>query len=48
MIARKVGKILLYCFAGLLGVLLLLLLAVKLVFDRAFVYTVEIKEWVYT
>jgi uncharacterized protein (TIGR02099 family) len=47
MIARKVGKILLYCFAGLLGVLLLLLLAVKLALDRAPAYKAEIKEWVH-
>jgi uncharacterized protein (TIGR02099 family) len=47
MLARKVGKILLYCLAGLLGVLLLLLLAVKLTLDRAPAYEAEIKEWVY-
>src|ERR1700733_5367035 len=44
---RRAGKILLYCFAGLLGLLLLLLLAVKLTLDRAPAYEAEIKEWVH-
>ena len=44
---RKVGKILLYCFAGLLCVLLLLMLAVKLALDRAPAYQAEIKAWVH-
>jgi uncharacterized protein (TIGR02099 family) len=44
---RKVGKILLYCFAGLLGLVLLLMLAIKLAFDRAPAYQAEIKEWVH-
>ncbi|HXC08481.1 MAG TPA: YhdP family protein [Steroidobacteraceae bacterium] len=47
MLVRKVGKILLYCLAGLLGVLLLLLLAVKLALDRAPAYEGEIKAWVH-
>src|SRR3984885_5486604 len=47
MSVRKIGKILLYCFAGLLGVLLLLMLAVKLALDRAPAYQAEIKEWVH-
>jgi uncharacterized protein (TIGR02099 family) len=47
MLLRKVGKILLYCLAGLLGVLLLLLLAVKITLDRAPAYEGEIKEWVH-
>jgi uncharacterized protein (TIGR02099 family) len=47
MLVRKIGKILLYCLAGLLGVLLLLLLAVKLTLDRAPAYEGEIKEWVH-
>ncbi len=47
MLVRKVGKILLYCLAGLLGVLLLLLLAVKITLDRAPAYEAEIKEWVH-
>jgi|HubBroStandDraft_1064217.scaffolds.fasta_scaffold01022_12 uncharacterized protein (TIGR02099 family) len=47
MLVRKVGKILLYCLAGLLGVLLLLLLAVKITLDRAPAYDREIKEWVH-
>ncbi len=44
---RKVGKILLYCVAGLLCVLLLLMLAVKLALDRAPAYQAEIKAWVH-
>src|SRR5437762_640149 len=32
---RKAGKILLYCFAGLSGLLLLVTLALKLALDRA-------------
>src|SRR6202795_1723033 len=46
MSARKVGKILLYCFAGLLCVLLLLMLSLKLALDRAPAYQAEIKQWV--
>jgi uncharacterized protein (TIGR02099 family) len=45
--ARKAGKILLYCFAALLGVLLLLLLGLKLALDRAPAYQAEIKQWVH-
>jgi uncharacterized protein (TIGR02099 family) len=44
---RKAGKILLYCFAGLLGLVLLLMLGVKLALDRAPAYQAEIKEWVH-
>src|SRR3981081_2974088 len=47
MIARKAGKILLYCFAGLLGVVLLLMLGVKLALDQAPAYQAEIKQWVH-
>jgi uncharacterized protein (TIGR02099 family) len=47
MSVRKLGKILLYCFAGLLGVLLLLMLAMKLALDRAPAYQAEIKQWVH-
>jgi uncharacterized protein (TIGR02099 family) len=47
MSVRKIGKILLYCFAGLLGVLLLLMLAIKLALDRAPAYQAEIKQWVH-
>jgi uncharacterized protein (TIGR02099 family) len=47
MSVRKIGKILLYCFAGLLGVLLLLMLAMKLALDRAPAYQAEIKQWVH-
>ncbi|HEY2635578.1 MAG TPA: YhdP family protein, partial [Steroidobacteraceae bacterium] len=44
---RTAGKILLYCFAGLLGLLLLLMLALKLALDRAPAYQAEIKQWVH-
>src|SRR5258708_30247356 len=44
---RRAGKILLYCFAGLLGLLLLLMLALKLALDRAPAYQAEIKQWVH-
>ena len=44
---RKVGKILLFCVAGLLGLMLLLMLAVKLALDRAPQYQAEIKDWVH-
>jgi len=44
---RKIGKILLYGFAGLLGVLLLLTLALKIALDRAPAYEAEIKQWVH-
>jgi uncharacterized protein (TIGR02099 family) len=47
MSVRKIGKILLYCFAGVLGALLLLMLAVKIALDRAPAYQAEIKEWVH-
>src|SRR5450631_428680 len=47
MALRKVGKILLYCCAGILGSILLLMLAVKLALDRAPQYQAEIKEWVH-
>ncbi len=47
MSVRKVGKILLYCFAGLLGLVLLLMLALKIALDRAPAYQAEIKEWVH-
>ena len=47
MVLRKVGKVLLYCCAGLLGLTLLLMLAVKLALDRAPRYQAEIKDWVH-
>src|SRR5277367_4163892 len=47
MSARKVGKILLYGFAGLLGLLLLLMLALKLALDRAPEYAADIKQWLH-
>src|SRR5713101_8174989 len=47
MSVRKAGKILLYCFAGVLGLLLLLMLAVKLALDRAPAYQAEIQQWLH-
>ncbi|HWY95118.1 MAG TPA: YhdP family protein [Steroidobacteraceae bacterium] len=47
MSVRKAGKILLYCVAGLLGLLLLLMLAVKIVLDRAPAYQAEIQQWLH-
>src|SRR5271168_3861687 len=47
MSTAKIGKILLYCFAGLVVFLLLAMLAVKLVLDRAPQYQAQIKEWVH-
>src|SRR5271167_629162 len=47
MSAAKIGKILLYCFAGLVVFLLVTMLAVKLVLDRAPQYQAQIKEWVH-
>jgi uncharacterized protein (TIGR02099 family) len=47
MSVRKAGKILLYGFAGLLTLFLLLMLAVKLALDRAPAYQSEIKAWVH-
>ncbi len=44
---RKAGKILLYCVAGLLGLLLLLMLAVKVALDRAPAYQAEIQQWLH-
>src|SRR5277367_1094655 len=43
----KVGKILGLCFAGLIVVLLLLMLALKLILDRAPQYQAQIKDWFY-
>src|ERR1700677_330242 len=47
MVLRKVGKVLLFCLAGSLSLILLLMLAVKLALDRAPQYQAEIKEWVH-
>ena len=47
MSAAKIGKILLYCFAGLVVLVLLAMLAVKLALARAPQYQAEIKEWVH-
>jgi len=44
----KAGKILLYCVAGLLGLVLLLMLGIKLALDRAPAYQAEIKDWVHS
>jgi uncharacterized protein (TIGR02099 family) len=44
---RKIGKVLGFCFAGLVVLVLLLMLALKLALDRAPRYEVEIKEWVH-
>lgn len=44
---RKTGKILLYCCAGLLILMLLTMLAVKLALDRVPAYQAEIKDWVH-
>ena len=48
MVLRKVGKILLFCFAGVLGLVLALMLAIKLALDRAPRYQAEIKDWVHS
>jgi uncharacterized protein (TIGR02099 family) len=47
MALHKVGKILLYCCAGILGLIFVLMLAVKLALDRAPQYQAEIKDWVH-
>jgi uncharacterized protein (TIGR02099 family) len=47
MSVRKAGKILLYGVAGLLGLLLLLMLAVKVALDRAPAYQAEIQQWLH-
>ena len=47
MAVRKAGKILLYCVAGLMGVLLLLIAALKIALDRAPAYQAEIKQWLH-
>lgn len=46
MALRKGGKILLFAFAGAVGLLLVLLLAVKIALDRAPYYQTQIKEWI--
>jgi uncharacterized protein (TIGR02099 family) len=47
MALRKLGKTLLFGGAGLLGLILLSMLALKLALDRAPHYQAEIKEWVH-
>jgi uncharacterized protein (TIGR02099 family) len=44
---RKLGKICLYSVAGLIGLLLMLVLALKIALDRAPAYQAEIKEWIH-
>jgi len=44
---RKAAKILLFGVAGVVGFLLLLMLAIKLTLDRAPAYKAEIKQWVF-
>jgi len=44
---RKAAKILLYCFAGLLGLLLVLIAALKVALDRAPAYQAEIQQWLH-
>ena len=44
---RRAGKILLYASAGVLGLLLILMLALKIALDRVPAYQSEIKQWVY-
>jgi len=44
---RKAGKFLLFGCAGVVGLLLLSMLAIKLALDRAPAYQAEIKEWVH-
>jgi len=47
MMIRKAAKALGFCFAGLVLLVLLLLLALKVALDRAPHYEAEIKEWVH-
>src|SRR5271167_735198 len=47
MSTAKFGKILLYCLAGCVVLVLLLMLAVKLALDRAPQYQAQIREWVH-
>src|SRR3984893_5582746 len=42
---RKAGKILLFCVAGLLGLLLLMISTLKLALDRAPAYEADIRQW---
>src|SRR5271154_7426850 len=48
MIIRKLGKILGFSLGGLLLLVLLAMLALKLILDRAPQYQAQIKEWVHT
>src|SRR5258708_781076 len=47
MLVRKAVKILLHCVAGLMGLVLLMILALKLALDRAPAYQAEIKQWLH-
>ena len=44
---RRASKVLGICFAGLVVLVLLLMLALKLALDRAPLYEAQIKEWVH-
>jgi uncharacterized protein (TIGR02099 family) len=44
---RKTGKVLLYCCAGLVALMLLLVVAVTIALDRVPEYQAEIKDWVH-
>src|ERR1700743_1806171 len=48
MIIRKLGKILGFSLGGLLLLVLLAMLALKLILDRAPPYQADIKEWVHS
>src|SRR5258707_7859913 len=47
MSTAKIGKILVYCLAGFVVLVLLAMLGIKLALDRAPQYQAEIKEWVH-
>src|ERR1700676_88601 len=47
MTMRKIGKILAFCCASVVLLVLLLMLALKLILDRAPQYQAEIKDWVH-
>jgi uncharacterized protein (TIGR02099 family) len=44
---RRIGKILLFCAAAVVALVLALMLGVKLVLDRAPAYQAQIKDWFY-
>src|ERR1700689_4781812 len=47
MMIRKIGKVLGFCFVGLVVLVLLLMLALKVALDRAPHYEAQIKQWVH-